>query len=216
MERKQFSIADAISWGFKNWINQIMFFLLLSLVCMAVCAAVAGLSVLFMSVMARRMSEDNFLIVVLFGALSLVSGLFSMGLFLGLIKIMLDIYDHGKAEIKTLFSQGHLILPFMGASVLFAMIVGFGMAFFVIPGLYFFCRYIFFSYIMVDKGFGVLESFHESSRLTEGARWHILGLAVICGLLNIIPLLFFVTLLATVYAYRQQQENALQLPVVTK
>ncbi len=64
---------------------------------------------------------------------------------------------------------------------------------------------------MVDKNLGVLEAFQESSRVTEGARWQILGLSIISWFINMVPLLALATLLAAVYAYRHQQENTLQL-----
>lgn len=213
MEKKHFKIGEAIRWGFKTFLNQIMFFLLAGLAFVGVYLVVSIISTLFMSLLAQRTSEDSPLMIFLLGVLFLVVSLFFVWLVLGMMKIMLDIYDYGKAEFKTLFSQAHLVVPFMGASFLFALAVGIGVAFFVIPGIYLYCRYFFFNYIMVDKNLGVLEAFQESSRLTEGARWQILGLSMVSFFLNILPIFIFVTMLATVYAYRRQQENSLQLLV---
>lgn len=216
MERKHFSIGEALKWGFKTLFDQIMFFLVLGLVFLGLYLAVSGVSALILSLVAQRVLEDDPLILILAAVLIVALSVVFMGLFLGLIKIMLDMYDHGKAEIKTLFSQGHLVFRFVAASLLFGLLVGIGMAFFVIPGIYFLCRYFFFNYAMVDKNLGVLEAFQESSRLTEGARWQILGLSIISWFINMVPLLAFATLLAAVYAYRHQQENTLQLPIVSK
>lgn len=216
MERKHFNIGEAVSWGFKTFLNQIIFFLLVGLAFLGTYLSVSVVSTLFMSLMAQRMSEDSPLMLVVIGVLFLVISIFFVWLMLGLMKIMLDIYDYGKAEFKTLFSQGHLIAPFMAVSFLFGLLVAIGSAFLIIPGIYLFCRYFFFNYIMVDQNLGILESFQESSRLTEGARWQILGLSVVSIFLHLIPMLIFITMLATVYAYRKQQENALQLPAVSE
>lgn len=216
MQKMIFNIGDAFRWAFKTFLDQIVLFLLLSCV-----QAVTYLTVLFgqaglMALLARRMSEDNPLILVLFAVTVVVLGATFIWLLLGAIKIMLELYDHGKSEIKTLFSQAHLIVPFAGAAFLFAMLVAAGTTFFVIPGIYFFCRYFFFSYALVDKNLDILEAFQESSRLTAGARWHILGLYFVGSFIMLVPFLWSVTTLAFVYAYRRQQENNLQLPAVAE
>lgn len=216
MEKKVFNIGEAFRWAFKTFLDQIVLFLLLSCVLAGVYLAAAFAQTGLMALLARRMSEDNPLILVLFGLTVAVLSAFFMWLLLGVIKIMLELYDHGKAELKTLFSQAHLIVPFASATFLFALLITAGTAFFVIPGIYFFCRYFFFSYAMVDKNLDVLEAFQESSRLTEGARWHILGLSVVGSIITMIPFLWFVATLAFIYAYRKQQENNLQLPAVAE
>lgn len=207
---------SALRWAFKTFLDQIVLFLLLTCILLATYIAVSFAQAGLMALLARRMSEDNPLILVLFAVTVAVLGAFFMWLLLGVIKIMLELYDNGKAEIKTLFSQGHLIMPFAGATFLFALLVAVGTGLFVIPGIYFFCRYFFFSYALVDKNLDILEAFQESSRLTEGARWHILGLSVVGWIITMIPFLWFVATLSFIYAYRQQEENNLQLPAVAE
>ena len=162
MNEKHFSVKSALSWGFKAYFDNIVFLLLLGLAFLGTNGAVSLISGLFMNISAARLPDDSPFLFILAGILLLAISILVLWLMLGAKKIMLDIYDHGKADFKTLFSQGHLIVPFATASFLYLLLCALGFACFIIPGIYLYCRFFFFDYAMIDKNLGVLESFQES------------------------------------------------------
>ena len=134
---------------------------------------------------------------------------------LGMIQIALNLYDYNASSLKKLFSCKHLIIRAIIAHFLYAFISVLGLAFFVIPGIYFSLLFKFYEQILVDKNVGVLESFRISAALTKGSLMLILGLSCVLWILqSVVGLLggtigFVVmipfTLLAQTYAYRKLQ-----------
>jgi len=49
----------------------------------------------------------------------------------------------------------------------------------VVPGIYFFLTYYFFQYFIIDKNFGIRESFMSSSKITKGVKWELFGFFLI-------------------------------------
>ena len=214
---KRFSTRQALKWGFKTFFDKIIFFLLIFLALTGTLIAIVLPAQLIYVYMAKLLGfiivpNDTFVAQPSAGMLLLTIiyylGVSFIGVFLhlGFTKVLLDLYENGTSSIKTLFSQGHLLLRAFVANILFSLLICLGMAFFIIPGIYFLVRYYFYFTAMVDKNLGIVASFEESSRLTAGARWTILGLAIVCTLIGIIPFLVFVAALANVYAYKKQDE----------
>ncbi len=127
------------------------------------------------------------------------------GYSLGLSKIMLDIYDYGKAEIKTLISQAPLLFRALFATCCLVQCrTWYGVLDY--SGSVFSVSLFIYGMRLVDKDSGVIDAFKESARLSSGVRWRILGLFSVVMLLVFIPFLFIPAVLALTYAYRKQQE----------
>lgn len=219
MDRVHFSVGDALGWGVKQFFDRITFFLLLFLVYLGVILATIGIVItatfLIMPFGLFEFSPNQAYVLSLILPILLSMIVFTMHL--GSIKIAFDIHDHGKAEIKTLFSQWRLFLPGLVVGSLLYIAALIGAIFFIIPGLYIMARYFFPLYVLIDKpNTQMLDTFHESTRLTEGARWQTFGLFILTYLISCIPILIPIAVLAHVYAYRRQQENNAQLPPVTE
>lgn len=133
-------------------------------------------------------------------------------LFLGFVKISLKITKNERATYGDLFSCLPQLIPYTVASVLYALLVLLGLVLFIVPGIYFLVRYGFFTYFIVDKGAGIMESFRLSSEITRGYKTELLKLCVVLvaimmlgallvmvGLLVAVP----VTMLCLAYAYRR-------------
>ncbi|MDP2837748.1 MAG: DUF975 family protein, partial [Candidatus Moranbacteria bacterium] len=150
-------------------------------------------------------------------ALSLIINLASLfvtvTMEIGLLRLSLDLAQSGvEGKLSTLFSKYHLFFRYLGATILYSLMVVVGLVLFIVPGIYFAVKYQFFSYLIVDKDLGLLDALKKSGELTEGVRWHlfvfllaiiginILGvLALGIGLLVTLPL----SAMAYVYAYRE-------------
>ncbi len=154
METQRFGIGAAIGWGFKTFIDHILFFLALSFIVIPI-VVIAFYLVLLPCSYLEHLGQETvlFSVISLLCTFVLLFGASLLGAFLdlGFIKIQLELYDKDKSSIRTLFSQGGLLFRGWAAHFLFVLLVGFGLVCFVIPGIYFFCRFYFYHYVLVDK-----------------------------------------------------------------
>lgn len=151
---------------------------------------------------------------------------------LGLVKISLKLLHHEKPHFSDLFTEYKKGLQYLGASILFFLVVGGIPAVFLILGalnnsqimiilgrLLFFLssifiglRLMFYSYLIVDKNFGAIDSLKKSYKITQGQipglflftlaslAVVILGaLAILAGLFVAIP----VVMVASAYVYKK-------------
>ena len=213
MENKQFKVGEALRWGFKTFYSQLKFFLLFGTVFMGLAVGVSLLTTLCSNLLVQTKPGNVLWALSIPIIFTLASHFIIIWLQLGFIKIMLDIYDYGKAEIKTLFSQAPLLFQALFANLLFGLGIALGTVCLIIPGLYLMCRYFFMIYVLVDKNVSIVDVFKESARLSSGVCWRILGLFSVVMLLVFIPFLFIPAVLAITYAYRKQQEYTEQLPI---
>ncbi len=128
---------------------------------------------------------------------------------IGFIKIILKLIDGHKAEISELWAYPQYLLRMIGASIIYGIIVMLGFILLIIPGIYLALRLQFYSYYIVDKNAGALDSLRMSWKATDKnviniflfmlliIGINILGaLALLVGLLITIPVSFIaVTLL---------------------
>lgn len=148
---------------------------------------------------------------------SLVSlGFTALTLFfqIGFIKIILKLIDGHKAEITELWAYPQYLLRMIGATIVYTVIVVIGFILLVIPGIYLALRLQFYSYYIVDKNAGALDSLRMSWKVTDKnviniflfmlliIGINILGaLALLVGLLITIPVSF----IAVTLLYRKLQ-----------
>jgi uncharacterized membrane protein len=146
---------------------------------------------------------------------SLAFTVFSLLLQIGFIKITLKLIDGQVADIKELISYTEYLLRTVAASILFALAFVGGLILLVIPGIYIALRLQFFTYYIVDKNSGVVDSLKQSWEVTRGnvinillfelllVALNILGaLALLVGLLVTIP----VSYVAVTLLYRRLQK----------
>lgn len=146
-------------------------------------------------------------VLMLVNAITMVLGMVVM---LGIIHISLKLYRNQPATLADLWSQFKLLLPYLGANILYGLIVFGGLLLFIVPGIIWSIRYFYFSYFMVDKGLRPMAALKESARITQGQTWNLLlftilqllivylgVLALGVGLLVTIPIAF----MAEVYMY---------------
>lgn len=164
--------------------------------------------------------------------ISVGTSLLTMFINLGFIRLYLDVVDSDvEGRLSTLFSSKPLFWSYLGASILFFLIVGLGFLLLIIPGIYFMLKYQFYGELIVDKKLGVIEALKKSGEITKGVKWRLLGfsLAVIgvnvlgvlalgIGILVTIPL----TTMAYIGVYRKLSlrlngptETAVSAPVVS-
>lgn len=111
----------------------------------------------------------------------IVSQLLGVFLSLGLVRVGLNLVSGKEVSVGQLFGEGRKLLPAVGASLLFALMVMVGFVLLIAPGIYLMLRYGQFMNAMVDRNLGVIESLKYSSSITTNNRLNLLLL----GLLSI-------------------------------
>ncbi len=125
---------------------------------------------------------------------------------------MFDLYDGKPLVLSNFYSQNRLLIPIFIASILSVLMIAAGIVLLIIPGIYLSLKFTFFSYFIVDKNAGIMDSFKKSSSLTEGVKLRILLFQFIVGLVNIIGFLLLgvglfvtipTTMMALIHVYRK-------------
>lgn len=130
---------------------------------------------------------------------------------LGLIKVLIAIYNGVKPKYGMLFDEANKIGRYFIASILYGLIVVGGLLLFIVPGIIWSIKYKFYPYFIVEKNAGIWESMMLSGKATDGNKWTLLGLGIVLGLINLGGALLLglgllvtvpVTMLAGVYSYK--------------
>ena len=121
----------------------------------------------------------------------LILSLVDILLYLGTIKISLDLLQGKKPQLDDLFSCYNKLMRQVVAEILYFFIVLGGLLLFIIPGFIWIIKYQFMVYFIVDKDMQATEALKASGKLTKGYKWNIFFYDIIIGLLNILGVLLF-------------------------
>lgn len=137
---------------------------------------------------------------------------------LGAYNMILKIVDGKKAAIQDLYTYPNVamkVLRNIVAGLIVGFIVGIGLLLFIIPGIYLLVRLMFFTYYIVDKDAGIIDSIQMSWNLTKSGVINLFFFGLILFFVNFIGALFFgiglaitmpLTFLATAVVYRKFQK----------
>jgi uncharacterized membrane protein len=208
---KTFSKHEAISYGWRNTIDNFIYFAGLALLA-------GGLPQLITQGADRIGDGLPFLGFVLY-----VAGIFfSFLLQLNFIRILLSYLDGTKLPIRELFVYNPKLWRFIGASILYGLIVLGGLILLIIPGLIWAIKYSLYPYTIIDKNDRAVQAIKRSGELTSGAKLQLLVFFIILGAINILGIIAFgigllitipLTNLAIVYVYRRLSTQTEQIVV---
>jgi hypothetical protein len=100
----------------------------------------------------------------------IVLGLLISGISIGYIKLAIDVVDGKSPEFKELFSCFSLLLKYILAAILYALVVTIGLALFVIPGVIWAVQFGFYPYVIVKERSWPLAALRKSSSITDGVK----------------------------------------------
>lgn len=112
------------------------------------------------------------------GILSLIGYLLRVWLNFNLLVITIRIIDGVKPEWRDLFIWREETVSYVGASILYFIIVFLGCLFFVIPGIYLALKYGFYGYIIADRRVSAFDALKMSGQMTDGVKWLIVGFSL--------------------------------------
>jgi uncharacterized membrane protein len=130
---------------------------------------------------------------------------------LGMMAISLDFADGKKLDLNHYVKHTDKLVTFFFASMLTCVLVLAGLIALILPAIYIGIRLQFFTFFILDKNLGAVDSLKASWKLTEGRFFDLLGLWFVSLILNIVGLIAFivgvfvsasVTSIATASAYR--------------
>jgi len=200
MAEKTFSTSEALRFGWQTFKENAVFLILVYLI------------IIFNGSIFELIKEilGNSQVIVFFT--SILQGVLSVVLTIGLIRIGLLLVDGKKGSFNDLIKDYPLFLKFLAGSIIYGLIVLGGLLLLVVPGIIWAIKFHFWQYLLVDKGMGPIEAIKKSGELTQGVKWGLLKfglvmflvtlgglLALVVGLLVAMP----VTFIAMVYLYRK-------------
>lgn len=201
MSEKNFSIDEALKYGWKKMTENLGFFIVLVLVSFLI----SSFFNVFSGIFQERIPSLSILFTI--GGI-----IFSVFINIVYIRVALNIYggDRGKVEdILTLSLP--LFFKFLLANVLYFLIVAAGFLLLIVPGIYFAVKYQFVLYLVVDKKMDVVPAFNMSSEMTKGVKWKLLLFDLLLVVLAMVGFAVFfvgflvafpIIMMAAVYVYR--------------
>ncbi|HOI81596.1 MAG: hypothetical protein WCS47_03195 [Thermovirgaceae bacterium] len=174
-------IRDSLAFGWRAFRRNTLFFMVLLLV-MGI-----PLAILNVSLNELPLVSPNPSVLFLRG----VTWVLRVLVALVLIVVSLSFCDRGSFEFVQLKGMKPLLIPYLIGSLLLSVLVGVGMALFIVPGVYIAVRYQFMPYLIIDRGMKPLEAFKAAGELVRGS-WMNLFLFLLCivgiNFLGTIPL----------------------------
>ena len=164
MFKKTISIRNAFSFGLDFIKNNIKF-------------VISIIIILYISGLFPLIDKTQHL--VLYRVLNIIAFLVLYLYGIELIHISGCWYDCHSVTIKDLKLPPSLILRHFLGMVIFSLCTFLATLLLVVPGIYFFLTYYFFQYFIIDKSFGIRESFKSSSKITKGVKWELFGFFLI-------------------------------------
>ncbi|MDD4024145.1 MAG: hypothetical protein PHE57_08600, partial [Synergistales bacterium] len=135
-------IRDSLAFGWRAFRRNTLFFMVLLLV-MGI-----PLAILNVSLNELPLVSPNPSVLFLRG----VTWVLRVLVALVLIVVSLSFCDRGSFEFVQLKGMKPLLIPYLIGSLLLSVLVGVGMALFIVPGVYIAVRYQFMPYLIIDRG----------------------------------------------------------------
>lgn len=194
-----FSIQDCLAAGWATFKRRPGFFVLATLLALIINGVSSGIL--------DAIAGDSWVMKFL---AFLANFLVQSAVGLGVCRVTLHAVDSVDSTSLGDAWEPQFILPFLGASIFYSLMVGLGLVFLIVPGVILAVVFAFWPY-PVAEGAGPIDALSYARLITKGHRWriflfflalvlvNILGfMALVVGLLVSIP----VTALAAAHAYR--------------
>jgi len=207
MTGKYFNFTDVLGYGWRTMKSNLWFFVGLGLLWLIV--TISPDIARFILIRLHLPKTSYITLRVLLHVLELVIGIV---LSIGMIKIALSFCDERKPPIGMLFDAWGCFWRYVGAAILYGLIIFAGLILLIIPGIVWAVKYSFCYYFVIDKGLGPVQALKASSRTTMGVKWQLLGFGILCFLINLLGLLCLIVgafaayptvIVASALVYRQ-------------
>lgn len=118
---------------------------------------------------------------------------------MGLAKSALLITSGVKPGFNQLYCNDRYFFSYFASTIIFNIMIILGLILLIVPGLYLLSKYFFYSYFVLDKNLGPIESLEAAGKASEGKKWFLFLLLITYLLLNVAgALLLGIGLLITI------------------
>ncbi len=188
MITKKFSKKEAVRFGWNIMKSNVGFFIAFLIV--------GGLIYTVPDIIALLVKKNA---PVLSISLRITSGVLSMVIQMGFIRIAIRFCDNEKGEFADLFSCFPLFFKYLFGSILYVLVFFGGLILLIIPGIIWAIKFQFFSYFIVDKRVGPIEALKRSAVITKDAKWDLFVFGLVLTGINLLGILcLFIGLFATI------------------
>jgi len=183
MTGKYFNFSEVLGYGWSVMKANFWFFVGLGFVFLIVTYIPTIIDIMA----AHTLPRSSFAVVNI--ATTILAFVINVVLGIGLIKIALSFCDERKPAIGTLFDAWDCFWRYVGAMILYGLIVLGGLILLIIPGIIWAIKYSLCYYFVIDKGLGPVQAIKASGSTTMGVKWELFGFGILCGLINLLGLL---------------------------
>jgi len=207
MASKYFNFTDVLGYGWRVMKANLGFFVGIGFIWMIISSIPT-----IMDIITTSMNRPGPAYVASKIIINVLGWIINIILAIGLIKIAISFCDEIKPTIGTLFDAGGFFWRYVGAAILYSLIVFGGFILFIVPGIIWAIKFSLCFYFVIDRGLGPIEALKASSRTTMGVKWELFGFGILCGLINFLGLLCLIVgifatyptvLVAKALVYRQ-------------
>ncbi len=175
-----FKSKDAILFGWNSVKERISFFALISFVLMCVSLLFSNASTNASSVFSSAVFD---IAQVVFGTI----------LGMGFIYIAIRVVRKESYAISDLLTSAPVFWKYLGASIVYMLIVFLGLILLIVPGLIWMARFSLYKYIIVDKkDITIRQAMRESAVMTKGVIGKLILFTLLIILLNLAGFVFFI------------------------
>jgi uncharacterized membrane protein len=181
----EFSTGAALRFGWETFKKRPWFFVGSTLIILIASAIADGFTSAIDAALTG--STDNPSIVG-----SLINLALGTLISMGATAFYLAAHDHpDTVDLSTLWHP-RPFWKYLGASILLGLAIGIGIILLIVPGIIFALMYMFATFVVIDRELGPIKALEESSRLTRGHRWKLLGFLLMLVLVNLLGLIALV------------------------
>ena len=207
MQAKQFNLNDVLTFGWQVMLRNFSFFTGVGLLWVAVIYTPA-----IAEMVIQESGIANPILVSYIAILKIIGFGMSCLVSIGMVKIALSFCDEYRPPASTLFDAYGCFWRYVGATLLYGLIVVFGLLLLIAPGIYWGTMFAHFRYFVVEKGLGPIDALRASARTTNGVKWELFGLNLLCYFINVAGVLclgvgalftYPTTMIAKALVYRQ-------------
>lgn len=179
MEERSIAIGGAIRFGWEQLKkNAPMLILAIVLYLLAIFIPL-GLSLW------ASANDIQALFVILYIVYILIALIGSIGLTMMYIKL-----GRGEEiELSDLYAHWGRVLPYIGTTILYGIIVVVGLILFIIPGVIWAIKYQYAAYLSLDQKLSPVAALNKSGEMTHGLKWDLLGFYVVASLVAYIGII---------------------------
>ena len=206
MNEKRFVIGDVLGFGWQVMKANFWFFVGVAFVGGFV---VQAPNIVDQIILALNPPEEVYMLLSL--VLGIVGAVLQTIVGIGVMKIALSFCDGRKPFFGTLFDFQGCFWRYLGAYILYTLIIMGGFLLFIVPGVIWSIKYGMCYYFVVDKGLGPVQAIKASGRMTMGVKGKLLEFGLLCSLIILLGFLclgvgvfaaFPVVLIANALVYR--------------